>query len=246
MGLSLVAVFLYAGTMSTSGIVAAQTGSLVRHHLAAVVHHLHDLDGRRDQPCTVRPPRGRGRTGRWFPHRVLIDQVRVLLPRRVHQHGDRLDAGDHDVPRRLACAVAAVALGRRQPGLLAGAVVPRQGACSSSSSSSGCAARCPRMRYDQFMALGWKWLIPASLIWILAVGTIRAISLENDGPIDRNYLIAGGVIALVLFVLAQLRAGQLQGRELDEDERSRSRVRCIRRWLSGAPHAGTGEHSWLA
>ena len=44
----------------------------------------------------------------------------------------------------------------------------------------------PRLRYDQFMALGWKWLIPASLVWILAVGTIRAISLENDGPIDRS------------------------------------------------------------
>ena len=76
----------------------------------------------------------------------------------------------------------------------------------------------PRMRYDQFMALGWKWLIPASLIWILAVGTIRAISLENDGPIDRNYLIAGGVIALVLVRPAQLRAGQVQGRRPEDDE----------------------------
>lgn len=58
----------------------------------------------------------------------------------------------------------------------------------------------PRMRYDQFMALGWKWLIPASLIWILAVGTIRAISLENNGPIDRQYLIWAGVGALIVFV----------------------------------------------
>ena len=47
----------------------------------------------------------------------------------------------------------------------------------------------PRLRYDQFMALGWKWLIPVSLVWIVAVATIRAISL--DGGIDRQYLLIG-------------------------------------------------------
>jgi NADH-quinone oxidoreductase subunit H len=56
----------------------------------------------------------------------------------------------------------------------------------------------PRMRYDQFMKLGWKRLIPVALVWILAVGTIRALSLE--GPINRTYLIAAAAIALVLFV----------------------------------------------
>ena len=45
----------------------------------------------------------------------------------------------------------------------------------------------PRLRYDQFMALGWKYLIPISLGWIVAVATIRAISL--DGGIDRQYLL---------------------------------------------------------
>ena len=42
----------------------------------------------------------------------------------------------------------------------------------------------PRLRYDQFMALGWKFLIPISLGWIVAVATIRAISL--DGGLDRQ------------------------------------------------------------
>ncbi|WP_017933132.1 NADH-quinone oxidoreductase subunit NuoH [Nocardioides sp. Iso805N] len=37
----------------------------------------------------------------------------------------------------------------------------------------------PRLRYDQFMALGWKRLIPLALVWILVVATVRVIALEN-------------------------------------------------------------------
>jgi NADH-quinone oxidoreductase subunit H len=57
----------------------------------------------------------------------------------------------------------------------------------------------PRLRYDQFMAFGWKVLIPISLVWILAVGTIRAISLDS-GSINRSYLIGAAVVAFLLFV----------------------------------------------
>ena len=57
----------------------------------------------------------------------------------------------------------------------------------------------PRLRYDQFMAFGWKRLIPISLVWILAVGTIRSISLE--GQIDRQYLLIGIGVLAVLFLL---------------------------------------------
>ncbi|MGH3506775.1 MAG: NADH-quinone oxidoreductase subunit H, partial [Nocardioidaceae bacterium] len=57
----------------------------------------------------------------------------------------------------------------------------------------------PRLRYDQFMKFGWKVLIPASLVWIIAVGTIRAIDLE--GPIDRKYLIVAAAVAMAIFVL---------------------------------------------
>ena len=58
----------------------------------------------------------------------------------------------------------------------------------------------PRLRYDQFMAFGWKRLIPISMVWIIAVATIRAITL--DGGIDRQYLLAAiGVLAVVFLGL---------------------------------------------
>jgi NADH-quinone oxidoreductase subunit H len=53
MGLALVAVFLYAGSLSTSQIV-------VRRHLDPVVPDLPGGNGRGDQPGAVRPPGGRG------------------------------------------------------------------------------------------------------------------------------------------------------------------------------------------
>ncbi len=55
----------------------------------------------------------------------------------------------------------------------------------------------PRLRYDQFMAFGWKRLIPIALVWIMAVAAIRAASL--GGGFDRRYLaVAAGVIVVML------------------------------------------------
>ncbi|HEX6248537.1 MAG TPA: NADH-quinone oxidoreductase subunit NuoH [Nocardioidaceae bacterium] len=54
----------------------------------------------------------------------------------------------------------------------------------------------PRLRYDQFMRFGWKRLIPISLAWIFAVATIRWMSV--NGGVDRNtLLIALGALAVV-------------------------------------------------
>ena len=55
----------------------------------------------------------------------------------------------------------------------------------------------PRLRYDQFMKFGWKVLIPVSLVWILIVATLRV--LQQEGA-SRSAIIAfaAGVVILVM------------------------------------------------
>ena len=71
----------------------------------------------------------------------------------------------------------------------------------------------PRMRYDQFMRFGWKVLVPASLVWIVVLSGVRTLSAEL--AVDRSRLLT--VLGAVVFaVLAAVFAG---GEVLDRRKR---------------------------
>ena len=57
----------------------------------------------------------------------------------------------------------------------------------------------PRLRYDQFMKFGWKVLIPVSLAWIMVVATLRVLSLQG-APRLAVVAFASAVVLLVLLV----------------------------------------------
>ena len=73
----------------------------------------------------------------------------------------------------------------------------------------------PRMRYDQFMKFGWKVLIPVSLFWIMVVSTLRVLSQQHAG---KSVVIAFSV-GVVLAVLAASNLYESTKKRHEEEDR---------------------------
>jgi NADH-quinone oxidoreductase subunit H len=56
----------------------------------------------------------------------------------------------------------------------------------------------PRLRYDQFMRFGWKVLVPTALVWILVVATMRTVGREADLSTGEVAVFVGLPIAALL------------------------------------------------
>jgi len=69
----------------------------------------------------------------------------------------------------------------------------------------------PRMRYDQFMKFGWKVLIPASVVWIMIVATARAF--RDDFAFSNDQLLIAGAIVIVVLLLGSWIAQKVSDRK---------------------------------
>ncbi len=74
-------------------------------------------------------------------------------------------------------------------------------------------AAVPRVRYDQMMRLGWKVLIPANLAWIVMLALMRGASLHGwwANPIFIGTLIV--VLAAIVIVVWRSEPAPIQGPE---------------------------------
>jgi NADH-quinone oxidoreductase subunit H len=74
----------------------------------------------------------------------------------------------------------------------------------------------PRMRYDQFMKFGWKILIPASVVWIVVVAAARAF--RDDFQFSNDQLIIAGAVIIAVLLLGSWIAQKVSDARAKDEE----------------------------
>jgi NADH-quinone oxidoreductase subunit H len=224
MGLSIVAVFLYSGTMSTSGIVAAQAHG---RDLVWFGHHVHGPS--------------------WFaillPVSFVIYAIAVVgetnrAPFDLPEAESELVGGFHTEYSSLKFALFFLAEYINMVTVSALAATLFLGGWRApwpltiwSGANGGwwpllwfflkvvvalfvfiwLRGTLPRLRYDQFMRFGWKVLVPTALVWILIVATMRTLSQSANLSSGEVAVYVGIPIALVVLI-ALLVTGRIRSR----------------------------------
>jgi NADH-quinone oxidoreductase subunit H len=228
MGLSTIPILLLAGNVAFGDIIAQQAaGGFNWNVVCSRSRSSPSWWPRSPRPTGSRStcPRRRASCGR-LPHRVQRDEVRDVLPRRVreHDHGER--AHRHAVLRRLGRPVHDV--GQRR------AVVGVEDARD----VRGVRAKTgfflffyiwvrwtlPRFRYDQLMSLGWKFMLPLALAYIVSSPRRRSASTRSASRAARCYGLAlfGSTSVLLVLVFVLLDRGRL----ISPASARRARTRC--------------------
>lgn len=200
MALSFVAVFLYAGTMSTSGIVAAQSGTwFVFLLLPSFLVYVVSMVGETNRAPFDLPEAEGELVGGFHTEYSSLKFAMFMLAEYVNM-------------TTVSALATTMFLGGWQApfpfNMIDGA-------------NSGwwpllwfvakvwtfmflymwLRATLPRLRYDQFMALGWKLLIPVSLGWIVVVAISRTIRRDGSPGWVSALISLGAVLAVVLVLL---------------------------------------------
>jgi NADH-quinone oxidoreductase subunit H len=201
MGLSMVAVFLFAGTMSTSGIVAAQyhTWNIIPLFVSFCIYAVAVVGETNRAPFDLAEAESELVGGfhteyssfkfamfflAEYINMVTVSALATTLflggwhaPWGVHALWHGANSGWFPMVWFVLKIVAIIFVFVWLRGTL------------------------PRLRYDQFMHLGWKVLIPINLVWILAVTAIHVLR-DRDWPAWKATAVPLALVLLLVVVPA--------------------------------------------